>query len=46
MGRIGMIIAAVVLLALAGTFLYFAFGDFPVPQKPVERVLPDDRFPR
>jgi hypothetical protein len=40
------ILALVVVLAIVGGLLYLAFGDFPVPTKPVEKVLPDDRFPR
>ena len=40
------ILALVVVLAIIGGLLYLAFGDFPVPAKPVEKVLPDDRFPR
>jgi hypothetical protein len=44
--RLGIILGAVVLLAIAGGLLYLAFGDFPAPTKPVEKVLPNDRFPR
>ena len=33
-------------LAIVGGLLYLAYGDFPVPTKPVEKVLPNDRFPR
>lgn len=40
------ILALVVVLAIVGGLLYLAFGDFPVPSKPVEKVLPDDRFPK
>jgi uncharacterized membrane protein len=40
------ILAAVVVLAIVGGLLYLAFGNFPVPTQPVEKVLPDDRFPR
>jgi hypothetical protein len=47
MGRwLGIILALVVGLAIVGGLLYLAYGDFPVPAKPVEKVLPDDRFPR
>ena len=48
MGRrwLGIILALVVVLAIVGGLLYLAYGDFPVPAKPVEKVLPNDRFPR
>ena len=48
MGRwwLGIILALVVVLAIVGGLLYLAYGDFPVPSKPVEKVLPNDRFPR
>jgi hypothetical protein len=44
--RLWIILALVVVLAIVGGLLYLAFGDFPVPAKPVEKVLPNDRFPR
>ena len=44
--RLWIILALVVVLAIVGGLVYLAFGDFPVPTKPVEKVLPDDRFPR
>jgi hypothetical protein len=44
--QVWMILALVVVLAIVGALAYLAFGDFPVPTKPVEKVLPDDRFPR
>ena len=40
----GIILALVVLVAILGGLLYLAYGDFPVPSKPVEKVLPNDRF--
>jgi hypothetical protein len=48
MGRwwLAIIVAGVLVLAIIGGMLYLAYGDFPVPVKPVEKVLPDDRFPR
>ena len=47
MGRwLRIILALVVGLAIVGGLLYLAYGDFPVPAKPVEKVLPDDRFPK
>jgi hypothetical protein len=44
--RLTIILACVVVLALVGGALYLAFGDFPAPTKPVEKILPNDRFPR
>ena len=42
----GIILALVVGLVIIGGLLYLAYGDFPVPAKPVEKVLPEDRFPK
>jgi len=38
--QLWIILAAVVSLAILGGLLYLAFGDFPVPAKPVEKVIP------
>jgi hypothetical protein len=46
MAKIGILLALVFLLAVAGGCLYLAFGNFPVPSTPVEKVLPDARFPK
>jgi hypothetical protein len=47
MGRwLAIILTCVVVLAIVGGMLYLAYGNFPVPAKPIEKVLPDDRFPR
>jgi len=46
MTRLGIVLAIVLLVAVVGGFLYLAYGDFSVPPKPVEKVLPDARFPR
>lgn len=47
MGRwMAIIVACVVVLLLIGAGLYLAFGDFPAPTKPVEKTLPNERFPR
>lgn len=35
-----------VVIALAGGAVFLATWDIPAPVKKVERVLPDDRFPR
>ena len=46
MVRVGIVLAIVFVLAILGGGLYLAYGEFPVPQKPVEKVLPDARFPK
>ena len=46
MARVGIVLAIVFVLAIIGGGLYLAYGDFPAPQKPVEKVLPDARFPK
>lgn len=46
MGRVILILILLVVLAAAGSLLYLAFGDFPVPLARVEKVLPDGRFPK
>ncbi len=46
MARVGIAIAVVVVLAILGVGLYLAFGNFPAPRTPVEKVLPDARFPK
>jgi hypothetical protein len=40
------VLAIVVLLAIIGGWLYLAYGNFPVSPTPVEKVLPDARFPK
>ena len=37
---------AIVLLALVGGVVFLAAWDIPPPSKSVEKVLPDERFPR
>jgi hypothetical protein len=47
MGRwLTIILAGVVALVLVGGALYLAFGNFPAPTRPVEKILPNDRFQR
>ncbi len=40
------VIAAVVVLAILGAGLYLAYGNFAPTPAPVEKVLPDARFPK
>ena len=46
MGRVGLIVGVVIVLALAAGLLFLAFSDFPTQRAPVEKVLPDARFPK
>jgi len=46
MGKLPLILAAVVVLALLGGGLFLAFYSFPAPSTTVEKVLPDARFPK
>lgn len=46
MARVGIVLAIVFVLAVVAGCLYLAYGNFPAPSKPVEKVLPDARFPK
>jgi hypothetical protein len=46
MGKFVMVAVALVVLVLIGGGVYLAFWDIPAPKTPVEKVLPNDRFPR
>jgi hypothetical protein len=46
MGRIVILLAIVLVLAIVAGGLFLAFGNFPVPSTRVEKVLPDARFPK
>ena len=46
MGRITTLLIVVAALALLGGGFYLAFGNFPPPSAPFEKVLPDARFPK
>ena len=46
MGRITISLVIVLVLAVLGGCLFLAFWDFPAPSIPVEKVLPDARFPK
>jgi hypothetical protein len=46
MARVGIVVAIVCVLAVVAGCLYLAYGNFPVPSKSVEKVLPNDRFPK
>jgi hypothetical protein len=46
MGKLTLLLIAVVVLAIAAGCLFLAYGNFPVQTTPVEKVLPDARFPK
>jgi hypothetical protein len=46
MGRVTIVLIAVLVLAIAAGFVALAYWDFPAPSSRVEKVLPDARFPK
>jgi hypothetical protein len=46
MGRLGILLFIVVVLAILGGGWFLANWNFPVPSVAVEKVLPDARFPK
>lgn len=46
MVKLGGLLLLVLLLAIGAGCLYLAYGNFPAPTTPVEKVLPDARFPK
>jgi hypothetical protein len=46
MGKVVLVVLAVVVLAVAGGLTWLAFWDIPAPNQPIERVIPDARFPK
>lgn len=46
MTRLILAILILIVLLVLGGGAYLAMTDIPAPSSPVERVLPDDRFPR
>ena len=46
MTKVAILVAIVLVLAVLGGCLFLAYGNFPVPSTPVEKVLPDARFPK
>ena len=46
MGRLTIVLIGVAALAVIGGCLFLAYGNFPVSKVPVEKVLPDARFPK
>jgi ABC-type transporter Mla subunit MlaD len=46
MARLIILLVVILALAVLGGCLFLAYWNFPVPSTPVEKVLPDARFPR
>jgi hypothetical protein len=46
MGRVTIVLIAVLVLAIAAGVVALAYWDFPAPSSRVEKVLPDARFPK
>lgn len=46
MKKISVIVVGIVLLAVAGGGIFLATWNIPAPVADIEKVVPDDRFPR
>jgi hypothetical protein len=46
MTRVTLVVVLVVVLAFASGALFLAYWHFDAPRAPVEKVLPDARFPK
>lgn len=46
MSRVISVLAVLLLLVIGGGMAFLASWDMPAPSKPVEKVIPDERFPR
>jgi hypothetical protein len=46
MRRITIVLVGALGLAVLGGCLFLAYGNFSAPTVPVEKVLPDARFPK
>ena len=46
MGKVVLVLLAVVVVAVVGGLAWLAFWDIPAPNQPIERVIPDARFPK
>ena len=44
--KVGLALLLIIILGVAGGCFYLAYGNFPAPTTPVEKVLPDARFPK
>ena len=46
MSKFLLILFILILVALGGGAVFLATWDIPPPSEPVEKVIPDERFPR
>jgi hypothetical protein len=46
MMRLTLVILVVVAVALLGSVAFLVTWDIPAPSSTVEKIVPDDRFPR
>lgn len=46
MGKVSLVLAIVAALAIVALGAFLAYSDFPAQRSPVEKVLPDARFPK
>lgn len=46
MKSVSIIVLVLLLLALAGGGVFLAMWEIPAPKANVEKVIPDERFPR
>ena len=46
MGKVTLVLIVVVILAVLGGAAFLAYWNLPLPSAPVEKVLPDARFPK
>jgi hypothetical protein len=44
--RVGLVVALVAVIAVAGLFAFLATWNIPAPSTTVERVIPNDKFGR
>jgi hypothetical protein len=46
MGKVTLLLGIVIVLVIVAGGLFLAYSDFPTKRTPVEKVLPDARFPK
>lgn len=46
MNRVSLVLIVLVVVVVGGSVVALATWDMPAPSKTVEKVLPDERFPR
>jgi len=46
MAKVALVVVVLVVAILAAGVGYLALWDIPAPNQPIERVIPDARFPK